>query len=72
MFMGDVGSAVLGAIFALLSMKYTMYSNDFSFSILVPLMVLGVFICDATVTLIIRFVKKENIFEAHRSIFIKN
>tara|TARA_B100000427_G_scaffold201305_1_gene167291 strand:+ start:1583 stop:2623 length:1041 start_codon:yes stop_codon:yes gene_type:complete len=68
-FMGDVGSAVLGAIFAFFSIKYSMVSYDFSYSIIIPMMVLGVFLCDASVTLCIRFFKKENIFQAHRSHF---
>jgi len=63
-FMGDVGSAFLGFLFACLLLL-----ADPSFPLLYGLMLFGVFVADATVTLIIRFIKKENVLEAHREHF---
>lgn len=61
-FMGDAGSGFLGFIMAVLSLQAThMYPNLFwSWLIL-----LGVFIVDATYTLLRRAYQKEKVYEAH-------
>ena len=65
-FMGDIGSTVLGAIFAVVSIHLVMVTN---ISLVVPLMILSIFYLDATVTLFIRVYNKESFLEAHRSHF---
>ncbi|RAP34008.1 hypothetical protein DID75_00075 [Candidatus Marinamargulisbacteria bacterium SCGC AG-410-N11] len=73
LFMGDVGSATLGCIFAILSIKFTQLPissiKGYSNSIVVPMIVLGVFILDASTTLLIRAYKKEKFWKPHRSHF---
>lgn len=61
-FMGDVGSAPLGFIFGVLCFYDTSGGN-----IYVWLTMLSLFWFDATVTLLRRWRKSENIFHAHRS-----
>ncbi len=63
-FMGDVGSSFLGFLFGVTAL-ITTQSGDLSIWSWVIL--LGVFIVDATVTLIRRFLRKERWYEAHRS-----
>ncbi|MGI5912554.1 MAG: MraY family glycosyltransferase [Syntrophomonadaceae bacterium] len=63
-FMGDIGSGFLGyilAVFALWS------ENSGAVPLLVWLLLLGVFIVDATVTLFKRMARGEKLYEAHRS-----
>ena len=61
-FMGDVGSGFLGFIFAILSIQALAVSMQLFCCWMV---LLGVFIVDASLTLFIRLFKRENICEAH-------
>ncbi|MEN6327029.1 MAG: glycosyltransferase family 4 protein [Syntrophomonas sp.] len=63
-FMGDVGSGFLGFIFAVM-MMWSEQSKVIP--LIIWLLLLGVFIIDATVTLVKRLRKREKIYEAHRS-----
>ncbi|WP_092144872.1 MULTISPECIES: glycosyltransferase family 4 protein [unclassified Pseudomonas] len=63
-FMGDAGSGFLGIILGLLSLQATWASPKLLW---VWLILLGVFIVDATVTLIRRLLRGDKVYEAHRS-----
>ncbi|MCF4994977.1 glycosyl transferase [Pseudomonas syringae] len=63
-FMGDAGSGFLGIILALLSIQAASYSPQLLW---VWLILLGVFIVDASVTLIRRLLRGDKVYEAHRS-----
>ncbi len=63
-FMGDVGSGFLGFVFAVLAIWS---ENSGAVPLLIWLLLLGVFIVDATVTLIKRMARGEKLYEAHRS-----
>ena len=63
-FMGDAGSGFLGITLGLLSIQATWIAPQFFWSWLI---LLGVFIVDATWTLTRRFLQGEKIYEAHRS-----
>ncbi len=63
-FMGDAGSGFLGITLGLLSLQAAWTSPKL---IWVWLILLGVFIVDATVTLIRRLVRGDKVYEAHRS-----
>lgn len=63
-FMGDAGSGFLGMILGVLSLQAAWISSQFLWSWLI---LLGVFIVDATVTLIRRLVRGDKVYEAHRS-----
>lgn len=63
-FMGDVGSGFLGISLGLFSL---LASQNNPQSLYAWLVLLGVFVVDATYTLIERFIKGEKIWEAHRS-----
>lgn len=63
-FMGDVGSGFLGFIFGILSLQAWVIDSSFFWSYLI---LLGVFIVDATVTLIYRVLQREKIYLAHCS-----
>jgi Fuc2NAc and GlcNAc transferase len=63
-FMGDVGSGVLGFLLALLMLQ-TAVTGKLSFFIWIILS--GVFLVDATVTLLIRLYRGERWYQAHRS-----
>lgn len=63
-FMGDVGSGFLGLLVGLLSMQANIAGTQFWWSWLI---LLGVFIVDATVTLIRRGLQRERIWQAHCS-----
>lgn len=63
-FMGDVGSGFLGYVFAVLALAS---ENSGGLPLLVWIVLLGVFVTDATVTLIRRLFKGEKLSEAHRS-----
>ena len=67
-FMGDVGSAFLGFFFAAMIIKISQ-NNESSISIIPLIMIFGVFIMDASVTLIRRALNGEKVWEAHRSHF---
>ncbi|QJI36452.1 MraY family glycosyltransferase [Pseudomonas sp. ADAK13] len=63
-FMGDAGSGFLGILVAVLSLQAAWHSADFLW---VWLILLGVFIVDATFTLTRRLVRGDKVYEAHRS-----
>jgi Fuc2NAc and GlcNAc transferase len=63
-FMGDAGSGFLGLILGLFSLQAAWQAPQFFWSWLI---LLGVFIVDATWTLTRRFFHGEKIYEAHRS-----
>lgn len=63
-FMGDAGSGFLGITLGLFSIHAAHLSPSFFCSWLI---LLGVFIVDATWTLIRRFLRGEKVYEAHRS-----
>lgn len=63
-FMGDAGSSFLGILLGLLSLQAVWHSPKFLWCWLI---LLGVFIVDATVTLCCRFFRGGKVYEAHRS-----
>jgi len=63
-FLGDVGSGLLGFYFAALAIAS---ARSGSVPLVVWLIVLGVFVVDATATLVRRVWRKERWYEAHRS-----
>jgi Fuc2NAc and GlcNAc transferase len=63
-FMGDVGSGFLGITFGVFVLQAAEISSNFFFSWLI---LLGVFIVDATLTLVRRFLRGEKVYEAHRN-----
>ncbi|MDU8361878.1 glycosyltransferase family 4 protein [Pseudomonas syringae group sp. J309-1] len=63
-FMGDAGSGFLGVIIGLLSLQAAWAEPSLLWSWLI---LLGVFIVDATATLIRRLVRGDKVYEAHRS-----
>jgi Fuc2NAc and GlcNAc transferase len=63
-FMGDAGSGFLGITLGLFSLQAAHQSPQLFYSWLI---LLGVFIVDATWTLIRRFLRGEKVYEAHRS-----
>lgn len=63
-FMGDAGSGFLGVIIGTLSIHAAFSSFALFYSWLI---LLGVFIVDATVTLVRRLIRGEKVYEAHRS-----
>lgn len=63
-FMGDAGSGFLGLMFGALSLQATLTSPVLLWCWLV---LLGVFVVDATVTLVRRLLRGEPVYEAHRS-----
>lgn len=63
-FMGDAGSGFLGLVLGLFSIQAAWVAPQFFWSWLI---LLGVFIVDATWTLIRRFLRGKKIYEAHRS-----
>jgi UDP-N-acetylmuramyl pentapeptide phosphotransferase/UDP-N-acetylglucosamine-1-phosphate transferase len=62
-FIGDVGSTLLGFIVAIMAIYY---QNEGQVSIIVSLILTAVFWFDATVTLFRRIINKEKLNEAHR------
>lgn len=62
-FMGDVGSGVLGFLFSALAVAS---ENRGAVPVLVWVLLLGVFVVDATVTLLRRARNGEKVFNAHR------
>jgi Fuc2NAc and GlcNAc transferase len=63
-FMGDAGSGFLGIVLGLFSIQAAWIAPHFFWSWMI---LLGVFIVDATWTLMRRFFRGEKIYEAHRS-----
>lgn len=62
-FMGDVGSAFIGFVFAI----FVLNMSDGPLNLWSWLILLGVFVVDATYTLVRRFLRGERIYQAHRS-----
>jgi len=63
-FMGDAGSGFLGIILGLLSLQAAWLSQELLWMWLI---LLGVFVVDATVTLMRRLLRGDKVYEAHRS-----
>ncbi|SFH29241.1 glycosyltransferase family 4 protein [Pseudomonas sp. NFACC45] len=63
-FMGDAGSGFLGLMIGMLTLQAAWISPSLFWGWLI---LLGVFIVDATFTLLCRFVRGDKIYEAHRS-----
>ncbi|KPN94027.1 MraY family glycosyltransferase [Pseudomonas nunensis] len=63
-FMGDAGSGFLGVVIGVLSLQAGWISPDILWGWLI---LLGVFIVDATFTLLRRLLRGDKIYEAHRS-----
>lgn len=63
-FMGDAGSGFLGIVLGILSLQAAWVKGELFWSWLI---MLGVFIVDATWTLIRRFLRGDKVYEAHRS-----
>ncbi len=62
--MGDAGSGFLGIILGIISIQAAWVSSKLLWAWLI---LLGVFIVDATFTLVRRLVRGEKVYEAHRS-----
>lgn len=63
-FMGDAGSGFLGLSLGILSLQSAWIEPQFFWAWLI---LLGVFVCDATFTLIRRLLRGDKVYEAHRS-----
>lgn len=63
-FMGDAGSGFLGFILAGLSLQAAWIAPQLLWSWII---LLGVFVVDATVTLFRRLIRREKVYQAHRS-----
>ncbi|WP_448106824.1 MraY family glycosyltransferase [Pseudomonas azerbaijanoccidentalis] len=63
-FMGDAGSGFLGVMLGILSLQAAWISSEIFWGWLI---LLGVFVVDATFTLLRRLVRGEKVYEAHRS-----
>lgn len=63
-FMGDAGSGFLGIVLGILSLQAAFISFDFFWGWMI---LLGVFVVDATFTLFRRLLRGEKVYEAHRS-----
>ena len=62
-FMGDVGSSSLGFFFGLICVLGV---NNKSMPVLISAMLLGLFVTDATATLLLRFLRGQQWYTAHR------
>ncbi len=63
-FMGDAGSGFLGITLGILSLQAAMFDASWLWAWLI---LLGVFIVDATYTLLRRLLRGDKVYEAHRS-----
>lgn len=63
-FMGDAGSGFLGIVLGILSLQAGWVAPEFFWSWLI---LLGVFVIDATFTLLRRLLRGDKVYEAHRS-----
>lgn len=63
-FMGDVGSLPIGGFFAIMTVIGV---SQYGFSVISCALLIGVFVFDATYTFLCRLIKREAVFEAHRS-----
>ena len=68
LFMGDVGSAFLGFVFATLAIVAALYDHSHTSLFVMPLLLFH-FVYETFFTFIRRFVSGENVFEAHRTHF---
>lgn len=66
LFMGDVGSAFLGFVFATLGIIAALYDHSHTSFFVMPLLMFN-FIYDTTFTFIRRLIRKEDVFSAHRT-----
>jgi len=67
-FMGDVGSAFLGFTFAVLPfLEPKITSKDAAAFPLISILLVWLFVFDTVLTFVRRFVKREKVWEAHRS-----
>lgn len=66
LFMGDVGSAFLGFVFANLAIIAALYDHSHTSFFVIPLLLLN-FIFDTSFTFIRRLIRGENVFAAHRT-----
>ena len=62
--MGDVGSGFLGITLGALALHSTLYAPELFWAWLI---LLGVFIADATFTLLRRIMQRQKVYEAHRT-----
>ncbi len=63
-FLGDIGSGFLGVVIALIALQHAWIKPDLFWSFLI---LLGVFIVDATLTLLRRLQRGQRVYEPHRS-----
>ncbi|NYT64554.1 glycosyltransferase family 4 protein [Alcaligenaceae bacterium] len=63
-FMGDAGSGFLGFVLGVFALQAGWVQSELFFSWLI---LLGVFVVDATLTLLVRLLRGERVYEAHRS-----
>lgn len=63
-FMGDAGSGFLGIILSIFSLQAAWIAPQFMWSWII---LLGVFVVDATLTLLRRLLRGDKVYEAHRS-----
>lgn len=63
-FMGDVGSGFLGIVIGIFTIQAANTRTEFFWSWMI---LLGIFIVDATIALFRRLINGENVFQAHRS-----
>ncbi|QEY59391.1 glycosyltransferase family 4 protein [Pseudomonas sp. C27(2019)] len=63
-FMGDAGSGFLGLVLAVLSLQAAWFKAELIWSWVI---LLGVFVVDATFTLLRRLLRGDKVYEAHRS-----
>ena len=66
--MGGVGSAMLGDFFAGASIHFYLI-NDHKVSLIIPIIILGVFVVDFTPTILIRAFRKKAFWRPHREYF---
>ena len=66
-FMGDVGSAFLGYIFAVLPLLFLYLAPEQNKSLSCGVLLLWVFVFDSMFTLLRRALRRENVISAHRS-----
>ncbi|MBU0464069.1 MAG: undecaprenyl/decaprenyl-phosphate alpha-N-acetylglucosaminyl 1-phosphate transferase [Proteobacteria bacterium] len=66
LFMGDVGSTFLGFAFAVISIIASLYDNAHTSLLVIPLLFFH-FIYDTFFTFLRRLLKKENVFQSHRT-----
>lgn len=63
-FMGDTGSGFLGLVLGIQALQAAWLVSELFWAWLI---LLGIFVVDATLTLLVRLLKRERVYEAHRS-----